>query len=83
VISDPESSPPVTQDVLRNLYGLTPAEIRLALKLATGMSLQSAATELAISYKTARTQLAVIFRKTATSRQGELVKILLSSPLNV
>lgn len=83
VISDSESSPPVTQDVLRKLYGLTPAEIRLALKLATGMSLQSAAMELAISYKTARTQLAVIFRKTATSRQGELVKVLLSSPFDV
>ena len=83
VIGDPEQSPAIADDVLRSLYGFTPAEVRLAAKLASGMSLQSAAEELAISYKTARTQLAVIFRKTSTSRQGELVKFLLSSPIEI
>jgi len=63
------------------LYGLTSAEARLSAKIASGMGLQAAAEELATSYKTARTQLEVIFRKTSTSRQGELLKILLSSPL--
>lgn len=80
VITDPEA-PTVSHNVLRKLYGLAPAEIRLAIKLAGGISLHTAASELAISYKTARTQLATIFRKTSTSRQGELVKILLSIPL--
>lgn len=83
VITDPETSSAVSGDLLRSLYGLTPAEIRLAIHLASGMSLQSAATELAISYKTARTQLAVIFRKTSTSRQGELVRLLLTAPLEI
>lgn len=83
VIADPEQSPAISHDVLRSLYGLTPAEVRLAAKLASGTSLQSAAEDLAISYKTARTQLAAIFRKTSTSRQGELVKFLLSGPLAI
>ena len=83
VIADPELSPAISHDVLRDLYGLTPAEVRLAVKLGSGISLQSTAEELAISYKTARTQLAEIFRKTSTSRQGELVKTLLSIPPKV
>jgi DNA-binding CsgD family transcriptional regulator len=78
VIADPEREPKLPARMLRAVYGMTPAETRLAAKLAAGKSLQDAAEELGISYKTARTQLAVIFRKTATTRQGELVKLLLA-----
>jgi DNA-binding CsgD family transcriptional regulator/PAS domain-containing protein len=78
VIVDPEKDPALPSDALRTLYGLTPAEMRLAKRMAGGKSLMSAAEELGVSYKTARTQLAAIFRKTSTSRQGELVKLLLS-----
>jgi DNA-binding CsgD family transcriptional regulator len=78
VIVDPARNPALPHNVLRRLYGLTPAEIRLTDQVASGKDLQSAAEELGISYKTARTQLAAIFRKTSTSRQGELVKLLLS-----
>lgn len=79
VVADPERVSHLSEGALRALYGLTPAEAHVAMKLAAGMSLQRAAEELGISYKTARTQLAVIFRKTSTSRQAELVKLLLSS----
>lgn len=78
VITDPERGPKLPDEILRAIHGLTAAESRLAVKVASGKSLQSAAEELGISYKTARTQLAVIFRKTSTARQGELVKLLLS-----
>jgi DNA-binding CsgD family transcriptional regulator/PAS domain-containing protein len=78
VIADPEREAEVPDQVLRTIYGLTPAEARLAIKIASGMRLQRAADELAISYATARTQLVAVFRKTSTSRQGELVKLLLS-----
>ena len=78
VIADPEREDELPDEVLRTIYGLTPAEARLAIKIASGTSLQHAADELTISYRTARTQLATIFRKTSTCRQGELVKLLLS-----
>jgi DNA-binding CsgD family transcriptional regulator len=49
----------------------------LAARLARGDALAAAAAELGVSYATARTQLAVIFRKTDTNRQGELIRLLL------
>lgn len=76
-ITDPECHDLLPVSLLKNLFGLTPAEAKLAARLARGEALAAAAAELDISYATARTQLAVIFRKTDTSRQGELVRLLL------
>ncbi len=78
VIADPERQTHLPEKTLRTLYGLTPAEVRLAAQIANGNSVQGAADALGISYKTARTQLAAIFKKTGTSRQGGLVKLLLA-----
>lgn len=61
---------------LRNLFELTPREAELGASLARGGSLQDFAIEAAISLATARSQLAAVFRKTGTSRQGELVALL-------
>ena len=63
--------------VLRNRFGLTPSEARLALRLVMGESLQSAALALDVSYETARTALKVVFAKTGTHRQSELVIVIL------
>jgi DNA-binding CsgD family transcriptional regulator len=79
IVADPDRDVSPSQDLLRALYGLTRAEARLAVRLAAGEELQAAAGNLGIGYPTARTQLAAIFRKTGTRRQGELVKILLLS----
>jgi DNA-binding CsgD family transcriptional regulator/PAS domain-containing protein len=79
VIADPEKSGTLPSDRLRTLYGLTPAEARLATRLATGEDLRAAAASLGIGYATARTQLSGIFRKTETSRQGELIMLLLKT----
>jgi DNA-binding CsgD family transcriptional regulator len=78
VISDPEREASLSDVMLRSLYGLTQTEFRLARHLANGAHLRAAATDLQITYKTARTHLAAIFRKTSTSRQAELVALLLS-----
>jgi DNA-binding CsgD family transcriptional regulator len=78
VISDPERKTMLPDVMLRSLYGLTQTESRLASYLANGVPLRTAAADLRITYKTARTHLASIFRKTATSRQAELVTLLLS-----
>lgn len=79
VIADPEKRELLPADRLRAVYGLTPSEARLAAKLAAGDDLKEAAGTLGIRYTTARTQLAAIFRKTETNRQGELVRLLLTT----
>lgn len=78
MVADPESEYGIPVEKLGELYGLTPAEARLALCLASGKDLRAAAEELGIAYPTARAQLASIFRKTDTSRQAELVRLLVS-----
>lgn len=80
VITDPDRAFTVSLEHLRTLYDLTPSEARLAQALGNGAELKSAATQLGISYATARAQLSSVFRKTQTRRQGELVKLLMTTP---
>jgi len=65
--------------VLRGLFDLTPAEVRLATALAAGQSLQQAAVASAITPRSARTYLDRIFRKTGTHQQSQLVALLKSA----
>lgn len=82
-ITDPEAQPEPPTQVLQSLYGLTPAEAKLAALLAQGKNVMAAAAELGVTYNTARTHLKRIFKKTGTRRQSELVKLLLSGPITV
>ena len=63
---------------LRAEFGLTKAEARLALRLAEGSSLASAAHAFDVKLTTIRSQLQQVFAKTGTSRQTELVAMLLN-----
>lgn len=65
--------------VLMGLFDLTPSEARLATALAVGRSLRQAASEMSISFGSARTYLAHIFAKTGTNQQSQLVSLLKSS----
>lgn len=68
---------PVPSEALLHAYfDLTPAETRLAQTLALGNSLEETAAFLDIKMSTAKSQLASIFAKTNTCRQGKLVAIL-------
>ena len=78
IITDPESQPPLPGDRLRDAFGLTAAEARLASLLAAGEELRASAAKLGITYGTARARLAAIFQKTDTRRQGELIRLLLT-----
>ena len=62
--------------LLTKVFGLTPAEAKLASLVAEGLSPEQAAEELRISRETARNQLKAVFSKTTTHRQGELVALL-------
>jgi len=79
-VFDPETVPAVTHDLVRKLFGLTEAEVALAIALCSGKTLDDAATERGTSVHTARSQLKSIFGKTGTRRQAELVSLLVASP---
>jgi DNA-binding CsgD family transcriptional regulator len=79
LISTDEARPAVDEGLLGGLYGLTPAEARVASLLAQGQEIEQIARRLRISRNTARTHLRHVFDKTRTHRQGDLVSLLLSS----
>ena len=79
LITDPETRSSLPYTRLRDAFGLTQAEARLASLLANGEELRHAAARLGITYGTARARLSEIFQKTETRRQAELVRVLLTT----
>src|SRR4051812_24609566 len=63
-------------ELLRKYFGLTAAEARLAVRLASGDTLTTAASESTVARETAHNQLKAVFAKTNTHRQSELVALL-------
>ena len=58
---------------LRDLYGLTRTEARIASLLANGRSIREIGDELELAYETVRSVVKSVFAKTGVRRQGELV----------
>lgn len=79
-ISDPDRQSVSDPTVFAQLFGLTPAEARLASILASGDSVKTAAETLGLGESTLRSQLKSIFSKTNTNRQSELVRLFLLAP---
>jgi len=79
-VVDPSQRQRPAQDVLRTLFGLTPAECRVALLLADGHAPREISQMVGVSFNTVRSQMKSIFVKTDVKRQGELIRLLLSSP---
>lgn len=82
-ITDPEQETQLDSTALRNLFGLTPAEIRLATALVEGRSVEDYAETASISSNTARTHVKRIYSKTGVNRQSELVRLLLKSSAGI
>lgn len=78
---DPARSADAYERGLRAAFQLTAAEARLAARLAHGDSLQECARVLGITKATARTHLSRLFAKTDTSRQAELVRLLVMTSI--
>ena len=78
-VSDPDLRESASQQILGELFGLTPAEANLAILLARGLSLSEASATQHISLHTSRAQLKSVFAKTGVSRQAELVRLVLKS----
>jgi DNA-binding CsgD family transcriptional regulator len=79
-IRDPEQPDESRAELLQRLYGLMPSQARPADLLATGCSLKQAAKQLNITPASARHYLKLIFQKTGTHRQTELVRKVLLVP---
>jgi DNA-binding CsgD family transcriptional regulator len=75
-IADPEARPLDLAERFAQLFGLTPAEARLAAKLAAGDSPAAVAETLGLSKHTIRVQLRALMAKTDTHRQAALVRLL-------
>jgi DNA-binding CsgD family transcriptional regulator/PAS domain-containing protein len=76
-VTDTEAGVRLPEQKLRDIFGLTPAEARLALALFEGASLTEAAEGLKISRFTAQNHLARVFEKTGVNRQAVLVKLMM------
>lgn len=62
---------------LKENYGLTPAEIRIASGIATGLTLKEMSRANGVSYETIRTQLKSVYAKTRVNSQAALIKLLM------
>lgn len=69
--------PTVGLQLLQHIYGLTPAEVKVALAIAEGETIKGYAERRRISRNTAASQLKRAFDKTGLRRQSELVRWLL------
>jgi DNA-binding CsgD family transcriptional regulator len=76
-IHDPVQNQRPRQEVLRSLYGLTPAESRVALLLGDGHAPRKIAELIGVTDNTVRSQIKSVFSKTGIKRQVELVRLLL------
>ena len=80
-LHDATRLPAPPERLLRQLYGLTAQEARLAALLAAGSDLAEAADSLGIARKTATGYLGQVFRKTGMRRQAELARLLAALPV--
>jgi DNA-binding CsgD family transcriptional regulator len=72
--SDKQSEP--TAEILREGFGLTPAETRIAISFARGRDLHEIANDQGLSIETVRKCFKAVLAKTNTSRQAELAILL-------
>lgn len=69
-------------ELLKALYGLTPAECRLAFLLMDGKSSEEITNLLGIKKNTLKTHIQSIFSKTNVRRQSQLIRLLMSLPVS-
>ncbi len=69
--------------VLRSRYGLTPAEVRVALGAADGLRVEELAASLGIGGSTVKTHIQRVYEKTGANSRSQLLKLLLASQMSV
>lgn len=79
VVFDPARRVHVTGSLLQSIYGLTPAEVRLAQQLLLGRRPAEAAEALGVTIHTVRAYLKRLYHKIGVRTQANLVRKLLQS----
>lgn len=82
VLRNPNSDNSLPPDMLRKLFGLSPAESRLAAALCVGSTLNEYAAQAGVAIGTARYQLKQVMAKTQVSKQSQLVQRLCTSVIS-
>lgn len=77
-ISDPAHEIQVDPELLRKTYGLTPAEIRVAVTLCQEGSIEEVAAKAGVSVGTVKVQLQQIYQKTSVNNRTRLTKLIVS-----
>ncbi|MDH4216276.1 MAG: helix-turn-helix transcriptional regulator [Gallionella sp.] len=77
-ISDPAQEIQVDPELLKKTYGLTPAEIRVAVTLCQEGSIEDVAAKAGVSVSTVRTQLLQVYQKTGVDNRTKLTKLIVS-----
>jgi len=80
LLTDPVAHLNPPEAALRRLFGLTAMQASVASALVAGLSVEEVAQYLRISRHTVRVHLGVVLKKTETSRQAELVRLLMNVP---
>jgi len=81
VVLNGRSGPNRSDDLLKHLYGLTPAEVRIGGLLVQDLTVAEIAEQCSTKVDTVRGQLKSMLRKTECRRQAELVRLLISLEL--
>jgi DNA-binding CsgD family transcriptional regulator len=76
-LSVPVTCPTIRLELLKSVYGLTPAEARVAIALLEGGSARNVADYLNVSPHTVRTQLKQIYAKLGVDTRARFVKLTL------
>ncbi len=82
-LSPPARERRVSEPLLMELFGLTPAETRVATALAGGARPSDMAVELGVSQTTIAFHMRNLFQKTGTHRQTDLVALILAGPMMI
>lgn len=78
-INDPLRTQRPEREILKAVYGLSPAECRVALLVSDGKSTREICNSVGVSENTIRSQIKSIFSKTGVNRQSELIRLLIGS----
>jgi DNA-binding NarL/FixJ family response regulator len=78
-VTDPDRTPAPDAELIRTMLSLTFSESLFVRRLVAGFSLEQAAAQLGLRSETVRTRLKIVFQKTNTHRQADLVRLVLTS----
>ncbi len=78
IVINPDDLPSPPTTLVRKVFGMTPAEAEVAVRLTNGDGIKPISEELHLSTATIKTHLQHVFDKTRTHRQTELIRLLLA-----